>query len=314
MEHGRQRFNFKELAMGTPLQYIKNSNRETQVALGAFSTLYVVSLLIRLFFGPLDALIYLGIDIGLGSLILLTWWWSRKRDEPEPTISHPFMELALGLLLFNALGQTVPNIPIDEWKIGLILRKNLIYVVSICVFISFRKSILWNVRTSLRNLRKDIVLALIVFVGLMIPSAFYSGTAQGLMSGKFQWSWVPTLFAVGFLFQVLLTALPEEFLYRGFVQSRLSSGLRSEWGGLLIASMYFGLVHTYGNLRWGYGENLADALAESVFIQAFFGMLFGMLYMRTKSLVPGIIVHAALNALNNFADTAQRLGMIVSQN
>ena len=300
--------------MGTPLQYIKNSNRETQVALGAFSTLYVVSLLIRLFFGPLDALIYLGIDIGLGSLILLTWWWSRKRDEPEPTISHPFMELALGLLLFNALGQTVPNIPIDEWKIGLILRKNLIYVVSICVFISFRKSILWNVRTSLRNLRKDIVLALIVFVGLMIPSAFYSGTAQGLMSGKFQWSWVPTLFAVGFLFQVLLTALPEEFLYRGFVQSRLSSGLRSEWGGLLIASMYFGLVHTYGNLRWGYGENLADALAESVFIQAFFGMLFGMLYMRTKSLVPGIIVHAALNALNNFADTAQRLGMIVSQN
>jgi uncharacterized protein len=296
------------LAIGILLQSVRNSSRETKVALGAFITLYVLALIIRMLFSPLDALIYVGIDIGLGTLILQTWWFSRKRDDPEPAISQPFLELAIGLLLYNALWRIVPNIPIEEWRAGLILKKNLIDVVSICVFISFRKSVIWNLRASLRNLKKDVALALIIFLGLMIPSAFYSGTAQGLLSGTIEWTSVPTLFGVGFVFSVLLAALPEEFLYRGFIQSRLSSGLRSEWAGLLITSIYFGLLHTRGNLSWGYGENLADAFAESIFIQTFMALLFGMLYMRTKSLVPGIILHAASNALNNFADTAQRLG------
>ena len=93
------------------------------VALGAFTTLYVLALMIRLVFSPADTLIYLGIDIGLGSLILLTWWLGRKRHDPELAISQPFLELAIGLLLYHALWRAVPNIPIEAWKLGSFSRR-----------------------------------------------------------------------------------------------------------------------------------------------------------------------------------------------
>jgi membrane protease YdiL (CAAX protease family) len=118
------------------------------------------------------------------------------------------------------------------------------------------------------------------------------------------------LFIIGLVYNLFRAALPEEIFFRGFIQSRLISGFNSKWIGLVISSIFFGIGHTSGNLSWGYGSNFLDAFAESIFIQTAFGFLYGIIYLRTGSLIPGILLHAAGNSANSFIETAEKLQLL----
>jgi membrane protease YdiL (CAAX protease family) len=108
------------------------------------------------------------------------------------------------------------------------------------------------------------------------------------------------LFAAAFLFALSTAAFVEEVFFRGILQSRLSAWLHSEWRGLLLASLLFGLLHlplyffssfepTHGNLIW----SLTAVISE----QGVFGVLLGMLWARTRNLAAPILVHAFVLAL-----------------
>jgi len=82
------------------------------------------------------------------------------------------------------------------------------------------------------------------------------------------------------------TAWPEEFLFRGILQNLLSRTLKNEWAGLAIASLIFGLSHIihapYPN--WKY-----------VLMATIAGVFYGLAWMKTRSLVPGTLVHATVD-------------------
>ena len=100
-------------------------------------------------------------------------------------------------------------------------------------------------------------------------------------------------YLAGFLIQLGFVGLPEEFFYRGYIQTRLC-----EWlGGLhgwLATSAFFGLVHVFSRLMaQGPGYILpAVVIGFTAFLG---GLMFGYLYAKTKSIIPPAFVHIFLN-------------------
>jgi len=90
----------------------------------------------------------------------------------------------------------------------------------------------------------------------------------------------------------LLTAWPEEFLFRGLLQNTLARRLRSDAGGWFTASVIFGLAHIGNN---GVFPNWKYAL-----LAAIAGIFYGRTWRATKSIFPAAVVHTLV-------DTAWRL-------
>ena len=88
---------------------------------------------------------------------------------------------------------------------------------------------------------------------------------------------------LGILF---FTAWPEEFLFRGILQNLFARTLKNEWVGWVLASVIFGLSHLhhapYPNWKYALMATLA-------------GLFYGFAWMKTRSLVPGALVHAAVD-------------------
>jgi hypothetical protein len=91
------------------------------------------------------------------------------------------------------------------------------------------------------------------------------------------------LVIVGILF---FTAWPEEFLFRGVLQNLLSHTFTNEWAGLIVASIIFGFSHILHAPfpNWKY-----------VLLATIAGFFYGRAWMKTKSLVPGVMIHALVD-------------------
>lgn len=91
--------------------------------------------------------------------------------------------------------------------------------------------------------------------------------------------------------QFLVVALPEEFFYRGYLQTRLEHAWGKGKGRLFGASVGKAFWFTQFLFAVGHLGRL-DPWRLSVFFPS---ILFGWLRARTGSIVPGIIVHALAN-------------------
>lgn len=95
----------------------------------------------------------------------------------------------------------------------------------------------------------------------------------------FLWAWINLFF----------TCIPEEALFRGFVQQGLQHRLRDSRHGELIAltaaSVLFGLAHFAGGLRY-------------IFLATVAGFGYGWIYQRTRAIESSILVHFMVNALH----------------
>lgn len=84
----------------------------------------------------------------------------------------------------------------------------------------------------------------------------------------------------------LFTAWPEEFLFRGVLQNAFSNTFSNEWAGLIVASVIFGFSHILHAPfpNWKY-----------VLLASIAGFFYGRAWMKTKSLVPGALMHALVD-------------------
>ncbi len=121
----------------------------------------------------------------------------------------------------------------------------------------------------------------IVFTAIAIPL----GARIGFLT------WAPTLRRAYFLPLdalgiLLFTAWPEEFLFRGVLQNLLSRTFKNQWAGLAIASVIFGLSHIFHAPypNWKY-----------VLLATIAGLFYGRAWMKTRSLVPGVLIHAMVD-------------------
>lgn len=93
------------------------------------------------------------------------------------------------------------------------------------------------------------------------------------------WAWINLFF----------TCIPEEALFRGFVQRGLQERLGASRHGdviaLAVTSLLFGVAHYAGGSRY-------------VFLATVAGFGYGWIYQRTRAIESSILVHFMVNALH----------------
>lgn len=100
---------------------------------------------------------------------------------------------------------------------------------------------------------------------------------------------------------VIEVGIVEEFFFRVLLQARLAAALRSEWAGLVVAALLFGLVHAPGfYLRpqatmeaLGPNPSVVGAIAYAVALTSLAGLFIGVLWLRTRNFAVVVLVHAA---------------------
>ena len=103
--------------------------------------------------------------------------------------------------------------------------------------------------------------------------------------------YILSMFCVGFL---------EELIFRGLLfQAMAKDGVKA---AIIVSSVTFGIGHIV-NLVNGSGAELLPNLLQVLYAVAI-GFAFVMIYWKTKSLMPCIIVHGVFNGLSAFANEA----------
>jgi membrane protease YdiL (CAAX protease family) len=123
-------------------------------------------------------------------------------------------------------------------------------------------------------------------------------------------SWATLAWAApaSFLWVAVEAGLCEEFLFRAVLQTRLTGWLKSEWTGIAITSVLFGLAHAPGLfLRGGPGvdgwsTDPWQVIAYTIATLAPLSVFMGYVYARTKSLLLCVLLHAAVDFLPNLSD------------
>lgn len=106
-------------------------------------------------------------------------------------------------------------------------------------------------------------------------------------------------------YHLFFVAIPEEFFYRGYFQTRLNEvfprkflifGVPVGWG-LVLASLFFAFGHSLVVVRWWH------------FATFFPGLLFGWLREKTGQPLAGALLHAWANVTVTWLDTLYGVGL-----
>lgn len=140
--------------------------------------------------------------------------------------------------------------------------------------------------------RRGIVLFLAT-AGIVFP--LYLAAAHGWQVGvaRLQWRGLALPGWTDVVTQLVFVALPEEFFFRGYVQSTLDRVFRAPWRVLgvrvgwawVLTAVVFAASHSVVHLAWWH------------FAIVFPGLLFGYLRARSGGLVAPILFHAACNVV-----------------
>jgi membrane protease YdiL (CAAX protease family) len=265
-----------------------------------FGAVYVLAVILSMLSDPSQGLVYVGLSVGIGFLAWLILDLTKGMPVADIQVKAPWLELAFACLVYLVFELTTSLDFGDQWSLGEVLKKGLLFLILPYAFLRWRKYPRSSMGLSLSNWKQNLKVAGIVLACMAIPSVlFISDTADLILGGQIALTQAIPALVVYFLHNVARSGLPEEFFYRVFVQTRLSQVLRSRLGGILITSLLFGLTHIPHVLKWSPGMTLSEAFCSAFFIQGFVGLLYGVLWERTRSLIPGTIVHSGLNALNN---------------
>ena len=125
---------------------------------------------------------------------------------------------------------------------------------------------------------------------LLLTANLWYGVAMN-MSPLETVLYVLAMFCVGFL---------EELIFRGLLfRAMARNGVKS---AIIVSSVTFGIGHIVNQIN-GSGAELLPNLLQVLYAVAI-GFAFVMIYCRTKSLMPCIIVHSVFNGLSAFANEA----------
>ena len=80
----------------------------------------------------------------------------------------------------------------------------------------------------------------------------------------------------------------EEFLYRGWLLQLLGAAFGSAWIGLILSSILFGFAHSYQGRKGIIGTGVL-------------GLVFGGVFVLSRSLLPGQLLHAFMDLKNGYA-------------
>ncbi len=90
--------------------------------------------------------------------------------------------------------------------------------------------------------------------------------------------------------------LPEEFLFRGILQSRLEALVKNPAWGLFLAAFVFGASHLPINLSNASPSNWLSAFESAFTFQMSIGFALGYAFQRARNVLPLAIIHTLIDA------------------
>jgi membrane protease YdiL (CAAX protease family) len=122
---------------------------------------------------------------------------------------------------------------------------------------------------------------------------------QTLIFG-FEPGWrLPEAFATSVAYHLFFVAIPEEFFYRGYLQTRLNEIFPRRF---LLLGIPFGHSLWISGLLFAFGHSLVQ-FQWWHFATFFPGLLFGLLREKTGTVISGAFLHAACNLIVLVLDT-----------
>jgi len=292
-------------------RFFERKDFKSPIVLG-FIAIYIFALVLVCLNEPKNALTYIGLSTGILFLCWLIIDLTKRIEIQDIKIKRPGLELIVGLLILIIWDYLpLPKIDFgDKWNIGLIIKKTIIFLGLPFLFLKFRKNSLASMGLTSKNWKKNLWIGFIIFLALAIPNAFFVGNTGGeILSGKYSASQVGIGLFSSFIYFFLMSGFSEEFLFRAFIQTRISYLLKSSVSGVLITSLIFGLVHIQGIMQWYPGITIGEAFCRAFFLQTFIGIMFGVLWERTRNLIPCVFIHSGVDGLNNLFSIITKLGL-----
>lgn len=187
------------------------------------------------------------------------------------------------------LGWLVPLWPYPSQQYAYFLAMLLAISVALATFLFVRQfdGVGYNV-----NWNRNTALAILIHFGLLVVILIPLGTALHFIRfdlSQAHWKSMP-LDAISIF---LLTAWPEEFLFRGLLQNSLSRTFSNETAGWFTASVIFGLSHITNNgafPNWRY-----------VVLAIIAGIFYGRAWRKTNSIFTSAIVHGLVDFIWHIA-------------
>lgn len=137
------------------------------------------------------------------------------------------------------------------------------------------------VRTKAKDISKDllirlplVVIVLVTIIALLHPGLFFAFPSER-----------PVMWMVVMLLYPVLSALPQEFIFRTFFFHRYGDLITLKYGTILASAASFSFLHIIYDNWWAVGLSFVA------------GILFSITYARTKSLYWVTIEHALYGCL-----------------
>jgi membrane protease YdiL (CAAX protease family) len=292
-------------------EFLKKEDLKTPPVL-IFIVVYIFALVFVFLNEPKNTLPYIGLSTGILFLCWLVIDLTKKIKVRVIEIKRPGLELIIGLLILVIWDYLpLPEIDFrDEWNIGFILKKIILFVVLPFFFLIISKNSLTSIGLTTIDWKKNLWIGVIIFLAMAIPSAFFVGnTGSEILSGKYSALQVGIGLFYSFVYYFLMSGFSEEFIFRAFIQTRLSYLLKSSVSGVLITSLIFGLGHIPNIMKGDPEVTIGEAFCRAFFMQTFIGIILGVLWERTRNLIPGVFVHSGINGLNNLISIITKLGI-----
>lgn len=134
---------------------------------------------------------------------------------------------------------------------------------------------------------KPLYITLIAIVAYMLATAFIQRHSIGIVA-----TFKPTMLLQDFL----IVGICEETVFRGYLLNRLAKIVDSEQTALVIQAILFALIHLPRYLTTYPALSFLTIMGQLVTV-ALLGYLFGWLFLKSRSLWPGIIVHSVWDLL-----------------
>ena len=231
---------------------------------------------------------------GLGEIfgiMFVYWFFTRRRAMEMMPVRKPIVEsaIALGLVLLWMLfrvGQygnwyELPRVPIltDKELFETIVPKMFeMVLLPLAIWFALR----YRPRDlTLRAHWRDWIPALVPIAALVFI---------GLQNNKPQEWWQSIVY---FYFGA---GLPEEFLFRGLVQTRLEALVKNPAWGLYLAALVFGASHLPINLANAPATNWLSAFESAFTFQMSVGFALGYAFQRVRNVIPLSVIHTLINA------------------
>lgn len=269
-----------------------------------------------LLMGPFIALViegWMGLAFGMINILLLGVYavfirWMTP-NIPSPTqIKHQRLELVFTLSLFGLIllvqlldFDVLTVQPWHGWVRNFFIQVHLC-VESLGVLPDWAKNdVFWAVSSTIKQLIPPVLILLLLGyhradMGFARPhwklTAALVGvtTILGLVTGVTLHAppiEVLGLYGIG----IFVNALPEELFFRGLLLPRLERFFANPLNALIVSALLFNAIHV--PIMMSNGATLLMAVLKIFSIGYPSGLIWGYLYLRTRSILPGVFWHAA---------------------